>query len=149
MTYKLKQESDNYEAVIRFVQSYDDSQELPITSIGIPGSSASNSLLLGLSGQEERISITADLYNNGVRIDNNTAPGADFSSGVISVSDQVLWWKKYMQKPNLGVKWTLTGPGLPAGGVEVHLTRVSTPRSVDNPLRADLIIELNVGEVLV
>jgi hypothetical protein len=148
MTYVLKQETDNYEVDVRFVQNYSSPKETPVTPLPIPGKGAKDSLLLAFSGEQQTIVINLLLFNTGSRIDRNTAPSATFPSGVISINDQMIWWNEFIKKPDLGTKWTFTGPGLPSGGSEVFLSNINVVRDVNRPLEVGLEIQLRVGSVL-
>lgn len=146
--FTLKQETDNYTVRLRFVQTYDPDRSTGVVPLPIVGEGAESSLLLAFTGEEKRITVNAFLYDDGVDISDGTAPGDEFPSGVVSVNDQIKYWEYYIKKPNIGTKWTLTGPSIPSEGTEVFLSRVNIPLEAATPNEGTLNIELVVGSVV-
>ena len=136
-------------ALIRFAQLVDPRQEVPNTSLNIPGEKAEKNKLLRFSGQNKSYLIRAIIYNDGTDISQGTAPTGDFPDGVISLFDQIRYWEEFMQDPSLGASYKLEGPTIKSGGLSVDLRVVNAPLNAERPVEADLTLELDVGEVLV
>ena len=151
MTYKLTLIIGETElvALIRFAQLVDARQEVPNTSLNIPGEKAEKNKLLRFSGQNKSYVIRSMLYNDGVDISDGSAPTPDFSSGVVTLFEQIRYWEDYMQNPSFGASYKLEGPTIKSGGVDVDLRLVNAPLDVNRPNEVSLTIELDVGEVLV
>ena len=89
-----------------YVISMIDSVELRSTkeafSIAPPGLSASENILLGISGMNADISVNFRVHDAGDDKSNGTAPSA-----ITSIEDQITWIEDTIQDPSFDAAWTL------------------------------------------
>lgn len=121
MTYSLTRIRGASTRVYNFEleQEFEEALQQQIASIGIPGRPASEALGFTLNAQTGVIRLSWTIRNNGADRSVGTAPESDGFVGdqVRTVDEQIRWLREFIFNGQYGVKYTLSGSGLPSGGI--------------------------------
>lgn len=98
----LNPATDNYQYDIYPVQSVDVSSTKEAFSIAPPGLAASENLLLGISGMQADITITAHAWNSGEDRANGT-----YTSPVVGTVEQTTYLEDVIHAPDFSASWEL------------------------------------------
>lgn len=98
----LNPSSENYQYDISVIQSADENQRKDAFSIAPPGRSASDNILLGVSGMQSDISIDFVIHDDGT----DKANGS-YTSTVVTVSEQIDYLVNVMHAPDFEATWEL------------------------------------------
>lgn len=131
------------------IQSSSGSQTKEAFSIAPPGLSASQNILLGISGQQNDVTIDFTIWDDGTDRSNGTAPtsavvGKDhngnditytFGGTVVTVEEQTLYLNHVMQAADFSAQWELDQlSGSKFNGNEVFVETIEPDYfSVDSP----------------
>ena len=160
MTYTIELSnvatSYQYKLKLEYVQTYRPQTEKNVTNISAPGQKPENAYLMQFQGMTMRFRLEGMLYNDGTDIADGTAPqdgtfndtDGDGTEDVIEIMEQVKWINFYIHRQGIGVKWTVSGPGLPTGGVDCAIERASARPTADRPHEAEVSLVLVAGEVI-
>lgn len=123
-------DADERQYDITMIQGVDLSSRKDAVSIAPPGQSASNNILLGISGMEADIEIRFVIHDDGTDKANGT-----HTSDVITVEDQITYLEGTMHDPGFETTWELTHT---TGGLfnsdDVYVENVDpTLLNVDSP----------------
>lgn len=148
--------SYQYKLKLIYAQAYNPQTEKPVTPITPPGVPPEDANLMQFQGMSLRFKIEAMIYDDGTDIADGTAPqdgsfndtDGDGTEDVIEIDEQVRWINFYIHRQGIGVKWNLTGPGLPSGGVNCALKKASARRTADRPHQGEASFVLEAGEVI-
>lgn len=102
LSLTLNPSGDSREYHIYPIQTVDINSTKEALSIAPPGLSARENILLGVSGMNADISITATAWNNGDDRANGT-----HTSTVTAVQEQLRYLEDAMQAPDFGAAWEL------------------------------------------
>jgi len=131
------------------VQRYNPQTEKQVTPISPPGNQPENANLMQFQGMTMRLTLNGMLYDDGTDVSNGTAPDPPFGTdGVVDIMEQVLFLNFYIHRQGIGVKWNVTGPGLPDGGVDCALETANATPQADRPHEAEVSLVLMAGEVI-
>lgn len=145
---RLKLDSNNDGTVdktydIYPIQSVDVNSRKEAFSIAPPGLSAANNILLGISGMQADISISAQAWDDGSDRANGT-----HTSTVTTVEEQLNYLEDTIHDPSFSAAWQLdhlTGSAFADDEVFVENVDV-TVISNDSPKWKDITIRLRRGE---
>lgn len=138
-----------YKLVLNYVQDYGPETNKPVTTISPPGRPPEDANQMQFQGMTMRFNLAGILYDDGTDISDGTAPSTTFGAdGVVDIDEQVKWINFYIHREGIGVKWNITGPGLPTGGVNCALKKAKAKRMADRPHEAEVNLVLTAGEVI-
>lgn len=136
-------ESGELQYEIDAIQSVDISSSKEAFSIAPPGLSASENILLGVSGMNADITINFRTWDDGTDRANGT-----YSSAVTTVAEQTAYLEDEIQAPDFSASWELdhaTGSAFDDDPVFVERVEV-TPISLDSPKWKPATIRLRRGQ---
>jgi len=138
----LNPSTDNYQYDIYPLQSVDISTEKQAFSIAPPGLSARENILLGISGMNADITITAQAWEDGSDRANGT-----FSNPVETVEEQLAYLEDDIHAPDFGASWELDHvTGNAFNGDDVFVESVDQTRiSQQTPKWKEITIRLRRG----
>ncbi len=95
------------------------SKSQPVIAIPFIDTTPANTILFRLSGQEEKVSFSFALFDDGTRVDNSTNPTA-----IITVNQQVQYLKDTIFSDEFDTTWTIidTNNRYYSSAVEVVIT---------------------------
>lgn len=138
-----------YKLLLKFAQTYRPQTEKQVTPVSAPGIVPEDANLMQFQGMTMRFRIEGMLYDDGTDISDGTAPSDPFgTNGVVDIDEQVKWINFYIHRQGIGVRWNITGPGLPTGGVNTALERASARRTADRPHEGEITLVMTAGDVI-
>jgi hypothetical protein len=135
--------TDNYQYDIYPIQSVDISTTKEAFSIAPPGLSARENILLGISGMNADITISAQAWEDGSDRANGT-----FTSTVTSVEEQLAYLEDDIHAPDFGASWELDHvTGSAFNGDDVFIESIDHTRlSQQTPKWKEITIRLRRGQ---